>query len=296
MARFGATPQSLRQGSFIAVTAIAVATVSAMIFANGAFALQSPVDRGLTKSFAVLAGTGITNTGATVVSGTAGGNMGSAPTTSFPGEAQVTTNGVKYTAPSSVVDNAKTALITVYNDVAGRTPVTTTVSDVTGMTLTEGVYTSGSAILLTGSLTLDAQNNPDAVFIFQAGSELTTMSGSSVNMINGAQACNVFWQVGSDAVFGTNSDFIGHVLALTSITAATGAEFNGSLQARNGTVTLDTNVITNDLCDEENAGSGGGNSLSDTGVSPELTILGGGLAIAAVVVGVTAAIRRRRSI
>lgn len=295
MARTGATPQSLSQGSFVAVSAIAVATVSAMIFANSAFALQSPVDRGLTESFAVLAGTGITSTTtATTVSGSAGGDLGSAPTPSFTNSSYVTTNGTKYTAPSTAVDNAKTALIAVYDDVAGRIPVTTTISDPTGMTLTEGVYNSGSAILLTGTLTLDAEENADAVFIFQAGSSLTTMSGSDIQLINGAQACNVFWQVGSDAVFGTNSNFVGHVLALTSITAASGADFNGSLQARNGTVTLDNNTIVNDLCDEEE-NEGGGDSLSDTGISPELTILGGGLAVALVTVGVTAAIRRRAS-
>ena len=113
-----------------------------------------------------------------------------------------------------------------------------------------GVYNSASSLGLTGTLTLDAENNPDAVFIFQAGSTLTTASSSVVAMINGAQACNVFWQVGSSATFGTASDFTGHVFALTSITATTGATFHGQLLARNGAVTLDTNTIVNDKCEE----------------------------------------------
>jgi type VI secretion system secreted protein VgrG len=97
-------------------------------------------------------------------------------------------------------------------------------------------------------LILDAENDPAAVFIFQAGSTLTTASGSKVELINGAQACNVFWQVGSSATFGTTTDFTGHVLALTSITANNGATFKGQLLARNGAVTLDTNTIINDAC------------------------------------------------
>jgi type VI secretion system secreted protein VgrG len=101
---------------------------------------------------------------------------------------------------------------------------------------------------LTGTLILDGQNNPDAVWVFQSGSTLTSAGSSVVSLINGAQACHVFWQVGSSATFGTSSDFTGHVLALTSITATTGATFKGQLLARNGAVTLDTNTITNDVC------------------------------------------------
>jgi LPXTG-motif cell wall-anchored protein len=139
-------------------------------------------------------------------------------------------------------------LVTAYDDAAGRTPATTVSADLGGQTLVPGVYNSAAALALTGTLTLDGQNDPDAVFIFQAGSTLTTASSSNVALINGAQACHVFWQVGSSATLGTNSNFTGHVLALTSITATTGATINGQLLARNGAVTLDTNTITNDVC------------------------------------------------
>ena len=232
----------------VPVIATAVVAIVALIIPAISNAAQPTVNLGSTSNFAVLAGSGITNTGPTTVSGTAGGDMGSDPTPAFTGDTLVTTTGTKYTAPSAVVTAAKTALITAYDDAAGRTPATTVTADLGGQTLVGGVYNAAAAMALTGTLTLDGQNNPDAVWIFQAGSTLTTASSSVVQLINGAQPCHVFWQVGSSATFGTSSDFTGHVLALTSITATTGASFKGQLLARNGAVTLDTNTITNDVC------------------------------------------------
>jgi type VI secretion system secreted protein VgrG len=232
----------------VPVIATAVVALVALIIPAISNAAQPTVNLGSTSNFAVLAGSGITNTGPTTVSGTAGGDMGSDPTPAFTGDTLVTTNGTKYTAPSAVVTAAKVALVTAYDDAAGRTPATTVSADLGGQTLVPGVYNSTAALALTGTLTLDGQNDPDAVFIFQAGSTLTTASSSNVALINGAQACHVFWQVGSSATLGTNSNFTGHVLALTSITATTGATINGQLLARNGAVTLDTNTITNDVC------------------------------------------------
>jgi LPXTG-motif cell wall-anchored protein len=232
----------------VPVIATAVVALVALIIPAISNAAQPTVNLGSTSNFAVLAGSGITNTGPTTVGGTAGGDMGSDPTPAFTGDTLVTTTGTKYTAPSAVVTAAKTALVTAYDDAAGRTPATTVSADLGGQTLVAGVYNSAAALALTGTLTLDGQNNPDAVFIFQAGSTLTTASASNVALINGAQACHVFWQVGSSATLGTNSVFTGHVLALTSITATTGATINGQLLASNGAVTLDTNTITNDVC------------------------------------------------
>lgn len=232
----------------VPVIATAVVAIVALIIPAISNAAQPTVNLGSTSNFAVLAGSGITNTGPTTVSGTAGGDMGSDPTPAFTGDNLVTTTGTKYTAPSAVATAAKTALITAYDDAAGRTPATTVTADLGGQTLVGGVYNAAAAMALTGTLILDGQNNPDAVWIFQAGSTLTTASSSVVQLINGAQPCHVFWQVGSSATFGTSSDFTGHVLALTSITATTGATFKGQLLARNGAVTLDTNTITNDVC------------------------------------------------
>lgn len=207
----------------------------------------------------------------------------------------MTTTRTKFTSVVAQTELAKTDLVDVYNDAAGRTPFTV-VSDLTGQTLVAGVYQSASTIELNGTVTLNAQDDPDAIFIFLAGSSLVTASSSTVSLINGAQACNVFWQVGSLATFGTDSNFTGHVFALTSIVAQTGATFNGQLLALNGTVTLDTNTFVNDLCDEEESGedSGAEDELADTGVSPALVAASVAVASVAIVTGVIARRRTRR--
>jgi hypothetical protein len=146
-----------------------------------------------------------------------------------------------------VTKNAKTDLVTAYNDAAGRKPAKSIAVELGGTTLLPGVYTSPT-LGLTGTLTLNAKGNPNAQFIFKAASTLITASDSRVRVINSAQACNVVWQVGSSATFGTGTAFVGNVLALTSITATTGATFQGRLLARNGAVTLDTNTITTATC------------------------------------------------
>jgi hypothetical protein len=139
-------------------------------------------------------------------------------------------------------------LTAAYNDAAARTPATSVSGDIGGQTLTPGVYNSTSTLGITGTVTLDAQGDPNAVFIIQVGSALTTASSSVVNLINGAQACNVFWQVGSSATLGTNSTFQGTILALTSITVNNGVGLFGRALARNGAVTLDTDTITTTIC------------------------------------------------
>ena len=242
---------SLKSNKFKAlrISAISIAAAGlSIVIVSSAFAVQPKVGLGGAGSFAVLAGAGITNTGPTKLSGTSGSNIGSSPTGKITGGASITTSGVKYFAVDSKTTAAKSALVTAYNDAAGRSPATTVTADLGGQTLKAGVYNSASSLGLTGTLTLDAENDPSAVFVFQAGSTLTTASASKVELLNGAQPCNVFWQVGSSATFGTSSDFTGHVLALTSITATTGATFKGQLLARNGSVTLDTNTIINDSC------------------------------------------------
>ena len=138
---------------------------------------------------------------------------------------------------------------TAYNDLAGQTCTSDlTGQDLGGLTLVPGVYCFSSSAQLTGALTLDAEGDPNAVWVFQIGSTLTTASNSSVLLINGGQACNVFWQVGSSATLGTTTSFVGNILALTSITLNTGANVSGRALARNGAVTLDTNTISVAVC------------------------------------------------
>src|SRR5665648_213818 len=227
---------------------LTLSLVLVLVLPGVAFAAQPPVDLGTTSSFAVLAGSTITNTGATTISGDAGGDVGLFPGTAFTGQASVTLSGAVHLA-DAVASTAKDDLVTAYNDAAGRTPVTTIPTELGGTTLDPGVYNSASGTFqITGTLTLDAHGDPDAVFIFQTASTLVTASDSSVSLLNGARFCRVFWQVGSSATLGTSSHFVGHIFALTSIAAQTGATVQGQLLARNGEVTLDTNTITNGPC------------------------------------------------
>ncbi len=233
--------------------------VSLLVFNLGVYAIpsnvlaaQAKVDLGTASSFGVLAGSTITNTGPTTIDGTAGGDIGLDPgddptIATFPGQEDITTTGTVHLF-DGVASSAKDDLLIAYNDAAGRVTTETISGDLAGRTLTPGVYTSGSSIGLSGTLTLDAGGDPNAVFIFQAGTTLTTASDSEIILINDAQPCRVFWQVGSSATLGTGSDFVGHILASESITATTGVTVLGSLLALNGAVTLDTNVITNDDC------------------------------------------------
>jgi hypothetical protein len=242
-----------KKGSNKKVLLVLGSLVLSSLVAGGSFATESTandsrVELERAASFAVLAGSGITNTGVTTVTGTAGGNLGSSPTPAFTGHDLVDTSGTKYTTASDVVAAAKLDLETAYFDAEKRTPSSTVAGDLGGQKLFPGVHNAVSAINLNGTLTLDAQDDATAVFIFQAGSTLTTASSSEVVLINGAQACNVFWQVGSSATLGTSSIFAGNIMAFTSITVTAGVKIHGSLLASNGAVTLDTNTITNDGC------------------------------------------------
>jgi len=210
---------------------------------SGASAAAQSVPLGTADSFAVLAGSGFTNTGPTTVRG----DLGTYPTTTEVGTASVTITGTDH-AGDAVTQGAKNDLVTAYTTAAGEGPTTAIAADLAGQTLAPGVYNSASSIGLSGALTLNGGGNPNAIFVFQAGSTLTTGSASQINLINGAQSCNVFWQVGSSATLGTGSTFRGTIIALTSITVTTGVTVDGRVLARNGAVTLDTDTITRPTC------------------------------------------------
>jgi Ice-binding-like len=207
---------------------------------------------GTAESFAVLAGSTVTNVGATTIEGNLGVDPGLAVTGFPPG----LVSGGTIHAGDGVSLQAQSDLTTAYN-VASGVPCDTdlTGQDLGGLTLTRGAYCFSSSAQLTGRLTLDAEGVPDALFIFQIGSTLTTASNSSVLVINGGRGCNVFWQVGSSATLGTTTEFVGDILALTSITLTTGARVSGKALARNGAVTLDSNIIATARCvDQPDAG------------------------------------------
>lgn len=212
----------------------------ALLPLNWASADLVAINLGTADGFAVLAGSGITITGPTTITG----DIGTYPTPAITGIGNLTLTGTNH-GNDSVTQIAKTDLVNAYNDAAGRSYDISYSGgfDLVGLTLSSGVYNTPSSLFLSGTLTLDAQGDPDAVWIFQAGSTLITASASDVNLINGAMACNVFWQVGSSATLGTNSDFSGTILALTSISLTTGATVDGRTLARNGAVTMDTNYF-----------------------------------------------------
>jgi hypothetical protein len=222
---------------------LVLALLAALALASSARA-QAPVFLGAADDFGVLGASTVTNTGLTEVTGDVGVSPGTAVTGFPPG----IVNGTIHSA-GAVAAQAQSDLTAAYNDAESRAcQVDLTGQDLGGMTLTDGVYCFSSSVGLTGTLTLDAQGDPNAVFIFQIGSTLTTASASSVNLINGAQSCMVVWQVGSSATLGTTTAFSGNVLALTSNTATTGVTVDGRLLAQNGAVTLDSNTVTRAQC------------------------------------------------
>jgi hypothetical protein len=192
--------------------------------------------------FAVLSGTGVTFIGPTAITG----DIGSHPTPTMVGLVNLTLTGVNH-ADDAVTVQAKSDLLAAYTDAVGRTATVTysPIYDLGGSTLPSGVYRDPSSFTITGTLTLDAGGDPNAVWIFQAGSTLITASDCVVALIGGAQASRVFWQVGSSATLGTGTDFAGSILAQESITLNTGATVSGGrVLALNGAVTLDTSLIT----------------------------------------------------
>jgi hypothetical protein len=203
------------------------------------------VPLGAADDFAVLAGSGITISGA-VDTTTINGDIGTFPTVSITGLENVVLNGTNH-AGDAVTQTAKTDLATAY--VTAGQPATTIPTELGGTTKFAGVYDSLSGTFeITGPLTLDAQGDPDAVFIFRTDTTLVTAGASSIDLINGAQACNIFWQVGSSATLGGASFFKGNILALESISLGNGANVEGRVLAQNGAVTLDTNTITKATC------------------------------------------------
>jgi hypothetical protein len=239
-------PRRRRGYAWLAVVPAAAAGAIALFIASQpALAETAPVGLGTAGSFAVLAGTTVTNTGPSTISGDLGVSPGTAVTGFPPG---IVSNGTIHSA-DGVAAGAQSDLTTAYNDAAGRSPTASVPGFIgAGQTLAPGVYKASSSLDVGGSLTLDGGGDPNAVFIFQAPSTLVTDSASSVILTNGAQACNVFWQVGSSATLGTNSAFTGSILALTSISVDTGDTIAGRALARNGAVTLDDDTITSPTC------------------------------------------------
>jgi Ice-binding-like/Bacterial Ig-like domain (group 3) len=203
-------------------------------------AATAPISLGTAANYGVLAASTVTNTGPTTINGDLGLSPGTAITGFPPGQVNGTIN-----AANAAALQAQNDLTAAYN-AAAASPVTATIPvELGGTTVTPGVYASPAGTFgITGTLTLDAQGDPNAVFIFKAASTLITASASNVVLVNGAQAANVFWVVGSSATLGTYSIIQGNIMAQASITVTTGATVDGRALARTAAVTLDSDTIT----------------------------------------------------
>jgi hypothetical protein len=223
-----------------AILAGATTVLMCLAGAPVAHAATAPVSLGTAANYGVLAASTVTNTGPTTINGDLGLSPGTAITGFPPGQVNGTINAANIAALQAQND-----LTAAYN-AAAASPVTATIPvELGGTTVTPGVYASPAGTFgITGTLTLDAQGDPNAVFIFQAASTLITASASNVVLVNGAQAANVFWVVGSSATLGTYSIIQGNIMAQASITVTTGVTVDGRALARTAAVTLDSDTIT----------------------------------------------------
>lgn len=237
-------------GRSMGIALLAFVTGASLFLAVGTAnaAIVPTVNLGTAEDFSVLGGQTVTNTGPSVLANSVGVSPGS-DIVGFPPGIVQPPGTIEATTP--VAADAQADLTAAYIDALGRPLNETVTSDLTGLTLVGGVFAgpSQSPLSLAGTLTLDGEGNPNSVFIFQTDSTLITGPGSTVALINGAQACNVFWQVGSSATLDTGSTFVGNILALTTITVADSVTVQGRALAQNGEVTLINDTFTQVGCD-----------------------------------------------
>jgi hypothetical protein len=247
-----------------------IALAMLAVFALPTAAQAAPVGLGTADPFVVLGGTKVTNVGPSVLNG----NLGISPGTELEGFGlPAVINGSTH-ATDEVAAQAQLDLTTAYDAAAGQPVLPAndlSGEDLGGLKLAPGTYRYNAAALMTGALTLDAEGDPNAEFVFQIGSQLTTESASSVVLVNGASPCNVYWQVGSSAVLGTTTAFQGTLMALTSISLNSNATVVGRMLARNGQVSLIENTLTRPLCSTGTTTPPSGETPGGTGTGSPTT-------------------------
>jgi len=244
-------------------------------------AQAAPVNLATAAPFVVLGGQTVTNTGPSVLNG----DLGVSPGNALPGFGPATINGAVHNN-DAVAAQAQLDLTTAYDVAAGQAQTADlSNTDLGNRVLTAGAYRYTADAQLTGPLTLDAQGDPNAQFVFMIAGQLTTAPASSVLLTNGAAPCNVFWQVGSSATLDTTTAFQGNIMALTSISLNTGATVVGRALARNGSVTLDTNVLTAADC-AANTTSGAGTTTT-AGAPASASLVPGAGAVSPAASGAT---------
>jgi len=268
-----------------------VATLLLVGGSSGASAASDPIPFGEASGFVVLAGSGITASGATTVDG----DLGTVASTILGGTGTVTVNGASHVG-DRMAKRAQGDAQDAYVNAAAQKPTTPVAAELGGQTLAPGIYNQAGPMLVTGVLTLDAQGDPNAVWVFQAGSDLTVEPGSSVSLVNGAQSCNVLWQVAGSAGLGAGASFNGAIIALSSVALAPDATVAGRAFALHGMVSLDSNAITLPTCVTAGVGglrAGDGSTVAGAERRGGLTLIAWVVAAGGVVLSTSYYLRRR---
>lgn len=201
------------------------------------------VSLGKADGFALLSGTGISNTGKSTVQG----DLGVFPTVLFTDSGLLSLNGNYHFGDASAT-SAQADLTAAYAAAVSASPVTAATSELGGQTLLPGVYSNAAGLGVTGTLTLDAKGNPGAIFIFQTAGNLATASSSQINLVNGGQSCNVYWQVGNTTSLGASSNFKGSILTNSNFVGGVGATVLGRVLSLRGSIALNSNTVTKPSC------------------------------------------------
>ncbi|MFZ2227870.1 MAG: ice-binding family protein [Candidatus Nanopelagicaceae bacterium] len=232
-----------RNRKFAFATIISMVASTFLVIATPVASAATAISLGRANNFAVLAGGGILNAGATTIQG----DLGMYPTVNYSDSGTLVLSGSYHFGDTTAI-GAKTDLATAYASALAATPSLVSAVDLGGQTLVPGIYSNPTGLGVTGTLTLDAQGNPNAVFIFQTPATLNTAASSQINIVNGGQACNVFWQVGTTTTLGANSDFKGNILSNLNFTGGANAKVLGRILSLGGSVALNANSIVKPPC------------------------------------------------